>query len=456
MYRFGFSILSLVLISGCALTPDYERPKLDIPATYSPNVEQGESIANQGWWDVFQEPQLQKLIRSALEENKDLGIALSRVAQVNAQVISTRANQFPFLDITASAGRGRQSELLVPGADVTNQYSLLGNLTFELDLWRKLSRATESARAELLASKAAQRQVSLSIVASVASAYTLLRDLDARLLIAQRTTVSRKETLDIIQKRFKKGTVPELDVNQAQVQLAISEVAALTFQREIAQTEHAMSILLGRNPMKIGRGLPLKKLRLLPEIPTGLPSELLQRRPDVVAAEEQLHAETALIGVTEALRYPSLSLTGSYGSVSDDLSDLNSGDASSWGIAGNLFAPILNWGQLKAQSEAQKARAEQAQRNYEAALQQAFREVADALVAVRTYNKEYEAYIRQAKAARNAERLSSARYDAGFVDYLEVQSASRNRFNAELNESASLRLKLNALIALYKSLGGGW
>lgn len=467
MARYGFSsmragLMCSALLTGCALTPDYERPELDVPGTYyaeteqSSNSEQGESIANLGWWQVFDDAQLQGLIRSALVENKDYRVALSRVAQANAQVTSTRANQYPFFDITAGAGRGRQGQLLAPGAGIDDTFSVMGNLSFELDLWRKLSRSTESAQASLLASEAVQRHISLSIVANVASAYLLLLDLDERLVISNRTLDSRQGSLKIIQARFDKGTVPELDVNQAQIELAVAEVAIATFQRQIAQTEHSLAILLGRNPGPIKRGVSLKEQQLLPEIPTGLPSELLQRRPDVVAAEQVLHAETALMGVAEALRYPSLSLTGSYGALSDDLSDLNDSDAESWGVAGNIFAPILNWGQLKAQSEAQRARTEEALNNYEATLQQAFREVADALVAVRTYRKAYQAYSRQAEAARNAERLSHARYDAGVVDYLEVQETSRSLFSAELNESESYQSAMNALVELYESLGGGW
>ncbi len=467
MARFDIASLRVglmcsALLTGCALTPDYERPELDVPATYyadneqSSNPDQGESIANLDWWQVFQDAQLQNLIRTALAENKDLSIALSRMVQANAQLTSTRANQFPFFDITGGAGRGRQSQLLVPGAGIEESFSVMGNLSFELDLWRKLSRATESAQASLLASEAVQRHVALSLVANVASAYLLLLDLDERLKISMRTVDSRQSSLEIIQARFNRGTVPELDLNQAQVELADAEVAVATFQRQIAQTEHSLAVLLGRNPGPINRGLPLEEQQLLPDIPTGLPSELLQRRPDVVAAEQTLHAETALMGVAEALRYPSLSLTGSFGAVSDDLSDLNDSDAESWGIAGNIFAPVLNWGQLKAQSEAQRARAEQALHTYEATLQQAFREVADALVAVRTYQQTYQAYSRQAAAARNAERLSRARYNAGVVDYLEVQEASRRLFSAELNESQSFQLGLNAVVELYKSLGGGW
>ena len=456
MSRFGFVILSVALISGCALTPDYERPALNVPGTYVTSHEQGESIANLPWWEVFQDDQIEALIRVALAENKDLSVSLSRVAQADAQLTSVRANQFPFLDITGGAGRGKQSQLLVPGAGTVTSYSIAGNLSFELDLWRKLSRATESAQASLLASEAVYHYVSLSLVANVASGYLLLRDLDERLLISQHTLKTRQDSLNIIEARFDKGTVPELDVNQAQIELATAQVAIATFQRQIAQTEYALSILLGRNPGPIARGLTLKEQQLLPEIPTGLPSELLQRRPDVIAAEQQLHAETALIGVAEALRYPSLSLTGSYGAVSDELHDLNDSDAESWGIAGNIFAPLLNWGQLKAQSEAQRARTEQALYAYEATLQLAFREVADALVAVSSYRDTYAAYHLQAKAARNAERLSRARYDAGFVDYLEVLESNRSLFTAELNESSSLQETLNAHVGLYKALGGGW
>ena len=467
MRRLGVAFLSAGLVSctlltGCALTPDYQRPELDMPDTYSTgseqpaNLAQGESIANLAWWEVFEDVQLQALIRSALLENKDLSVALSRVAQASSQLTSTRANQYPFFDITGGAGRSQQSQFLVPGSGIEDSFSVMGNLSFEIDLWRKLSRSTESARASLLASEAVQRHVALSLVANVASTYLLLLDLDERLIIAQRTVDSRQASLVIIQARFERGVIPELDVNQAQIELAGAQVAIATFQRQIAQTENTLGILLGRNPGPIKRGVALAKQHLLPEIPTGLPSELLQRRPDVVAAEQTLHAETALMGVAEALRYPSLSLTGSYGAMSDDLSDLNDSAAESWGVGGNLFAPIFNWGQLKAQSDAQRARAEQALYAYEAVLQQAFREVADALVAVRTYRQQYQAYSRQAEAARNAERLSQARYDAGVVDYLEVQEASRSLFSAELNESESFQSAMNALVELYQSLGGGW
>ena len=457
MLRLGLALLISILLSACALTPDYERPELDVPTKYSPTAEQGNSIANLPWWKVFNDPQLQILIHTALVENKDLSVAMNRIAQSNALLTSTRANQFPFFSISGSAGRRQLSQGFFPTAAPTNNITLMGNLSFELDLWKKLSRSTESARAELLATEAAHRNVTLGIVTSVASTYLLLRDLDDRLLISRRTVASRKYSLKIIQARFDKGTTPELDVNQAQIELATAEVAVQTFERQAAQTENALAILLGHNPEPITRGLlPIEKQILLPDIPTGLPSELLQRRPDIVAAEQRLHSETALIGVAEALRYPSLSLTGNFGAISRELSDLNSSQSKSWGLAGNLFAPLINWGQLKAQSEAQRARTEEALHIYEATLQQALREVADALIAVRTYREEHKAYQRQAEAARNAERLSRARYDAGFVDYLEVLQTNQSLFSAELNESVSAQAAQNSVVLLYKSLGGGW
>jgi multidrug efflux system outer membrane protein len=284
----------------------------------------------------------------------------------------------------------------------------------------------------------------------------LLRDLDQRLVISRNTLTTRTESLRIIQAKFDKGVVPELDVNQAQVEVALAETAIATFQRQVVQTENALRILLGRNPGPVERGEPLVEQKFPPDVPAGLPSELLQRRPDVVQAEALLQAATARIGVAEALRYPSLFLTGRLGVESTDLSDLNSSDARSWNIGANLLAPIFNSGQLKAQAEAARAEAEQSLLIYERTLQQAFREVEDALVSIRTYRDEYEAQTRRVVAARNAARLSRARYDGGVVDYLEVLDSERARFDSELAQSATLRLYFASIVQLYTALGGGW
>ena len=445
-----------LLLAGCSLTPDYERPVLDVPDNYNEPVPAGLSIADTDWWELFTDAQLQQLIGIALEENKDLGVALQRIFEARSRLTFTRADQFPFLDVFGSAVRRDPSDVLVPGSSARNNYALSADLSFEVDLWGKFSRATEAARADLLATDAAYRNVTISLVSSVANTYFLLRDLDARLVISKDTVKSRRDSLGIIQARFDKGTVPQLDVNQAEIELAIAEAAVALFQRQVVQAENALRILLGRNPGPVVRGMTLDKQVMPTIINTGLPSGLLQRRPDLVSAEQQLKAATARIGVAEALRYPSIGLFGTLGLESDDASDFTSSDAKTWAIGANLFAPIFNSGKLKAQSEIQRARTEQAMLVYESTLQQALREVEDALTAIRTYKVEHAARTRQAVAARNAARLSRARYDGGVVDYLEVLDSERSLFNAELEQSVTLRSYLNSIVDLYKALGGGW
>jgi multidrug efflux system outer membrane protein len=456
MRRLLLALLLPPLFTACALTPDYERPELDVPEDYRETAPPGETIANMAWWDLFQDNRLDLLIRAALEENKDLGIALSRIQEARLTVTAVRANQFPFFNVEASGGRGRESRELVPGARSDDQFLLAGDLTYQVDLWGEFRRGTEAARADLLATEYAYRNITITLVSEVARNYLLLRDLDQRLAISERTVQTRLESLKIIQARFDKGTVPELDVYQAQIEVAVAEAAVANFQRQITQTENALRILLGRNPGPVTRGDTLASQVFPPDIPVGLPSELLQRRPDVIQAEANLKSATALVGVAEALRYPSISLTGRYGAVSTDLSDLNSGDAETWSIGANILAPIFNSGQLKAQAEAARERAKQAALSYESTLQQSFREVEDALVAVRTYKEENAAQTRRALAAKNAARLSRARYDGGVVDYLEVLDTERTLFNAELEQTQTLRLYYSAIVRLYAALGGGW
>jgi multidrug efflux system outer membrane protein len=456
MLRAPLLLVLLPLFASCTLTPDYERPSLDVPEAFAAQEPPGESIANLDWWNLFQDEQLQLLIRTALEENKDLGIALSRIEESRLTVTAVRANQFPFLNLGGFFGSEKQSRELFPGADSDDRFRVAGDLTYQVDLWGQYSRATEAARARLLATESAYRNVTISLVSEVADTYLLLRDLDRRLQVAERTLKTRQDSLGIIQARFDKGTVPELDVYQAQIEVFVAESAIASFQRQIVQTQNALRILMGRNPGPVTRGAALDKQVFPPAVPAGLPSELLRRRPDVVQSEANLMAATATVGVAEALRYPSISLTGSFGVESTDLSDLNSGDADTWGFGANLFAPIFNSGQLRAQAEAARERAKQAMLSYEATLQQSFREVEDALVAVRTYSVENDAQTRRAIAAENAARLSRARYDGGVVDYLEVLDSERTLFNAELEQSLTLQLYYNAIVRLYTALGGGW
>ena len=457
MWRSSLWIIgSLFLLSGCALTPDYERPELDLPETWDRDQDTRESIANLKWWEIYQDETLTSLIETALEQNQDLAVAMARMQESEYLVTFTRANQFPFLDVFGSGGRGRQSREIVPGADTDNNFALGANLSFEIDLWRKFARGTEASRADLLSTEAAYRSVTISLIADVASNYLLLRDLDTRFDISRRTAEGRRDRLRIVQARFDKGIVPELDVNQAQVQLAIAEAAVAGFERQAAQAEHALRVLLGRYSGSIPRGERIRPKNWSIEVPAGLPSELLERRPDIIEAEQRLIAETARIGVAQALRFPAISLTAEVSAIAEGLTDLNSTDAGEWNIFAGIFQPLFNSGQLKAQMKAQRARAEQAQHRFIGTLQNAFREVADSLIAITTLRRELAARQRQVRAAGNAARLSQARYDGGVVDYLEVIDSERTFFDAELEESSVRREALTSYVTLYKALGGGW
>ncbi len=458
--RWMIGLSLFFLMSGCALTPDYERPELELPEKWLRPSNAKESIANLGWWEIYQDPALSSLIETALERNQNLAVAMARMQESEYLITFTRADQFPFLDIFGSASRGRQSKEINPRAKTDNNFSFGANLSFEIDLWRKYARATEAARADLLSTEAAYRSVTIGLISRVASGYLLLRDLDSRLEISERTAIGRKGRLRIVRARFEKGTVAELDVNQAEVQLAIAEASVAQFERRVAQTEHALRVVLGHYPGPIPRGEQIVAdnwpLAATLTVPVGLPSELLERRPDIVEAEQRLVAETARIGVAQALRFPALSLTANVSAIAEGLTDLNSTDSGEWNVFAGIFQPLFNSGQLKAQMKSQTARADQARHRYLGVLQNAFREVEDALVAITTLRREHAARQRQVSAARNAARLSQARYDGGVVDYLEVLDSERTQFDAELSESSIRREALTSFVSLYEALGGGW
>jgi multidrug efflux system outer membrane protein len=397
------------------------------------------------------------LIREALANNLDLGIAVSRIDEAAANLGIVRANQFPFVDAQGSAGRLQQSENNFPGSNDRNDYAIAGLASFELDLWGKLRRATQSARAELLATQANAQNVTITLIAAVATTYFELLGVDDRLAIARQTLQSRNESLRIIQARFDKGTVPELDVNQAEIEAADAAAAVAGFERLVRLSENALSILLGSRPRLINRGaISLEAQQLLNDVPAGLPMQLLEQRPDIITAEELLAAETARIGVARARRLPAFSLTGSFGYASRDLDNLLEGDSQTWDIFGSMFAPIFNSGQLKSAEAAQRQRALQARLNYESTVLSALRDVDNALTSIRTYREEHQARFLQLQAAQSAAALSQARYNGGVVSYLEVLDSERSLFSAALLESETRQRQLNAVVSLYRALGGGW
>jgi multidrug efflux system outer membrane protein len=451
-------VLSLALLvgSGCAVGPNYVRPEMELPEEYVQPAATGESAANLPWWEVFDDPQLQELIRLALVENKDLQIATWRIEEARALHGFTRADLYPSFRYEASAQRTDPSDATIFPGDIRNDFLLGAGVFWEIDVWGKLRRASEAARADMLATVENQRAVTLSLVADVATLYISLVDLDERLRVSQRTLTSRQESTALIRSRFEGGVVPELDVRQAEIEEATAAVAVPAFERAVAQTENALNVLLGRNPGAVARVDTSGIMPLPTEIPVGLPSELLQRRPDVLVAEHQLHAQTARIGVAQALRFPSLSLTGAGGLQSGDLSDLLESKASFWNVGAGLVGPLFEFGKNKRRVEIEWARTEQLARAYEKTVLVAFQDVEDALVGMRTYRDEFTARERQVQSARAAAMLSRARYDGGVTNYLEVLDAERSLFQAELGVSEAYRNYRAAIIQLYKALGGGW
>lgn len=450
------TILVTALLASCLVGPDYERPDIETPEEFRQRISTGESISNTPWWQLFEDPELERLITIALEESKDLAIATARLDETRARLGFVRADQFPRLDGVADASRGNLLGQFLPGAGIQNNYVLAAELSFEVDLFGKLRRSTEAARAELLASEDARITVLISLIADVASTYFLLRDLDQRYAISARTLKTRRKSTRLVRARFDKGTVPKLDVNQAEIQEAEAAVEVAVIERQVIQAENLLNILLGRNPGPVARGASIEDQIMPPEVPAGLPSELLERRPDVRAAEQSLAAQTARIGVAEALRFPSLSLTATAGYASTELTQLTGSNLQLWNIGANFFAPLFNAGQNKRRVEIEIARTEQLLNQYELTVLQAFREVEDALVAIRTLGDENAARQMQVRAARSASFLSQARYFGGVTSYLEVLDTERSLFRTELAASAVRRAQLVAVVDLYKALGGGW
>ncbi len=444
-----------VLLLGCKLGPNYERPDLGVPEGYVQGKDAGDALANRPWWEIFDDPDLIELINVALVENNELAIATARRDEVRARLGFTRADLYPQLDGVFGANRGNAPNLNNPTTETGNTFVLAAEAFYEVDLFGRIRRSTEAAQADLFASEANRQTVVTAVIADVASTYFLLRDLDARYDIAERTLQTRRDSTNIIRERFNKGIVPVLDVNQAEIEEADSAATLAALDRQRIQTENLLSILVGRNPGTIIRNRSLNDQTLLPDVPTGLPSELLERRPDLRAAEQELAAQTARIGVAEALRWPSLSLTGNIGLVSTELSDLLDAD-DLWSVDANFFAPLFNAGRNRQRVEIERARTEQLLQAYELTALTAFAEVEDALSAIRILKDEYAARQMQVTAARSAATLSRARYDGGVTSYLEVLDSERSLFTAEIAASQVRRAQLVSIVDLYKALGGGW
>jgi multidrug efflux system outer membrane protein len=458
--RLAAGLAVALVLAGCTLGPDYRRP--DVPAPQAWRDGQAgvdpASLADLSWWELFEDEELQGLVRAALEANTDLRIAVTRVDQARAQVGVTRSAQFPQVDAGASATTNRFSDTVPPRnqGGATGLYSTTIDMQFELDVWGRLRRASEAARAELLATEEARHAVVMTLVSDVATAYLRLRQLDLELETTRRSADSRRGSLHLARDRFEAGLTTALDLRQAEAELASTAAQIPDLERQIGQTENQLSILLGRNPGPIGRGRPLTGQTSPPIVPAGLPSALLARRPDIRQVEQVLVAANARIGVAKAAFFPQIFLTGFFGVESAALSDLFTGPSRIWQLGPTVTLPIFNAGRNRANLQLTEARQQEALIRYEQTIQQAFREVEDALIAHRKAREglaEQEAAVR---ASREALGIAELRYTSGLTTYLNVLDAQRTLLAAEVAESRTLLFQLVAVVQLYRALGGGW
>jgi len=459
--------LSISILSACTVGPKYHTPQVDVPADYrglAPGSTPAtpDSLADLKWFDVFKDEKLQDLIRTALVRNHDLRDALVRVDAARANLGITRSEQFP--TFTASAGittfrTSANGQFALPSAlrqDRTFGSVLLNLLSFEVDIWGRLRKATEAARAQLLASEENRKAVITTLVSDVATAYFNLLELDAELEIAERTLQTRRESLQLTRDRWQGGVATMLDVRQAEQLIHTANQTIIDTRRLIERTENQISLLVGRNPGEIVRGVKLTEQDQPPAVPSGLPSSLLERRPDIRGAEQNLIAATANIGVAKAAYFPQITLTGFAGFQSASLVDLFRGSGSLWSFAPQVTQPIFTAGRIKSTVRLTEAEQQFALNQYERAIQTAFREVSDALVEyrrVKEFRNEQEALV---VTLRDRAELANARYLGGVDTQLNALDADRDLFSAELDLSQTRRNELIAIVQLYKALGGGW
>ncbi|MHA7679673.1 efflux transporter outer membrane subunit [Cupriavidus sp. PET2-C1] len=455
----ALSLIALLTLGGCLLGPNYQRPAVDTPPAFRFAEAEAKDVVNTTWWVQFQDPVLNDLITIALAENKDVKIAAARVDQFLGQFQSTRSQLFPQVSAGANAQRERVpagAALLPPGAGpVINQYQATLSASWELDVFGKVRRQTEAARASLLASEEGRRATILTLVASVASSYVNLLSLDRQLEIAKATVASRADSVHVFQLRYAGGEVSQMELAQSQSEYESSLSAIPQIELQIAQQEDALSILLGQNPQPILRGRGLDDLAL-PMVPAGLPSELLTRRPDLRQAEQNLIAANALIGAARALYFPSISLTGVFGTASGQFSSLFTGPARLWSYAGAVTVPIFTAGNIGGQVRQAEAQQQQALFAYQKAIQVAFQEVEDALAALQKTRERLVVQGRQVEALQTYARLARLRYEGGYTSYIEVLDAERSLFNAQLGYAQAQGTVFASSVALYKAMGGGW
>lgn len=451
------ALLNTLTLSSCVVGPDYQQPKVTSPETWRVSYKAASDVSNTHWWQQFQDPVLDQLIETALLENKDVRIAAARMQEFAARIDIANSGFLPQIGYSAAGSRNRApGNFFGSGKDRSyNSYSASANVSWELDLWGKIRRSDEAATADFLTEKENRRSVILSLVSTVATSYVILRQFDRQLQIANHTLESRTESLRLFRLKFKGGVISELELAQVQTEYEDAVAAIPPLQRQIALTENQLSILLGKNPGDIPRGKSIDDL-VLPQIPAGIPSAVLQQRPDIRAAEQQLISTNAQIGVAKAQYFPTISLTGFFGFVSTDLSNLFTDSANNWSIGAGALGPIYQGGRLSGQVAATEAVKLQALTGYLKAVQNAFREVDDALINVQKSREQLDAEGERVKALSTYARLARIRFNEGYNSYIDVLDAERQLFSAQLQYIAVQSDVYASLISTYKSMGGGW
>ena len=468
LLHFAFaSLFAVVVVVGCSVGPNYKRPAINAPTAYrraptDPSIGvSSNSFADQGWWCVYDDPQLKAFIAEALTNSYDIKIAAARVLQAEASARITRSQYFPDLNVGGDITSTRVSQLsgaFPPGlkADRTAGEVFVFSPSYEVDLWGRIRRANEASQAQLLSAEWAQNAVRQTLVADVATTYFQLLALDLQLEIGRASYTSRTNSLELTSSRESGGVASMQDVYQAKVLVATAEASIVDTLRQIEQTENALSILLARNPGSIKRGIPLRTQPFRLNVPPGLPSALLERRPDIRSAEENLIAANADIGQAKAAYFPRLTLTGAYGYQSISLGDLFNPASRTWQFGPSVTFPLFTGGRLQAQVKLAKARFDETLAVYQRTVQQAFREVSDALIAHQRTQEFFQRQSELTQANRDAADLAQIRYDGGVTSYLEVLYNEQQLFDAELLLAQARRDELLSVVQLYQALGGGW
>jgi len=444
------ALLAGILAAGCTVGPDYERPEIEAPEKYRFAVVEANDLANTQWWTQFHDSTLDELIRIALADNFDVRIAAARVDEFYGAYGVTRSGKFPQVGAEAAVGSGR-----TPPTNASDSVRVDAFASWEIDLFGRLRRLSEASRADLLASEEGRRFAVLTLVSAVASTYITLLGVDAQLDIARRTLLSRAEALRIFEARYKRGASSEFELSQSRSEYAVTKATIPPLEQAQAQIENALALLLGRNPGPIARSTKIEALGL-PSVPAGLPSEILERRPDIRQAELNLIAANARIGAAKALYYPSISLTGLFGSLSTSFDTLFTGPAELYSYGAAAVGPIFTGGAISGQVNVAEARQQQTLLAYQRAIRAAFGDVENALIASQKSREALEAQEERVEAMRDYARLANLRYDNGYSGYLEVLDAERGLFSAELDYTQAKRETYFALVDLYKSMGGGW